>query len=334
MPKSSGTKRNRVEWEAKSPEELPDQTRTWDFTLNNYTPEEEEHIQQSSEYRFCLYGHEIAPTTGTPHLQGMVIFKNAKTRGGVIKVLGPRISCRQLYSSVDSLMDYCEKGADTWEKGVRPVTPEDCGLQGKARTVDILRLAKAGLFDELELTYPDAWFYQQKAIMTARGHMLKNNVSLDGILDNYWIFGESGQGKGMYVDSLTQKYYPKAAETKWWDGFDGEEDVVIDDVGAPLLAIWGQFKQWTDRKPFTAEVKGAGWLIRPKRVFVTAHKHPSHYIKDPDELMAILRRFQLVEIVNEEAIWYERERVAQPKLAVRVVGGVWQPKPPTPIIVV
>lgn len=42
------------------------------FTLNNYTEEDEQRIQAGVEfYRYAVYGRELAPTTGTRHLQGM-----------------------------------------------------------------------------------------------------------------------------------------------------------------------------------------------------------------------------------------------------------------------
>lgn len=41
------------------------------FTLNNYGPEDENRIQSNGElYRYAIYGREVAPTTGTKHLQG------------------------------------------------------------------------------------------------------------------------------------------------------------------------------------------------------------------------------------------------------------------------
>lgn len=331
MPKSKGTKRSRKEFEKLSDAELPYQTRCWDFTLNNYTEEEVLHIQTVAEYRFCGYGKEIAPTTGTPHLQGMVIFANGKTRKGVIAVLGPRISCRQMYSSEEALLDYVEKGGDWWEKGERPVSQAENGESSKQRTINILGLAKEGKFDELEERYPEAWFYQQRAIMSARGHTIKNNVCLDGVLENYWIFGKSGVGKGLYVDSMSTAYYTKAADEKWWCGYNGENDVLMDDLGKGIIPLLGKFKLWTDRKPFNAEVKGGNWLIRPTRVFVTSHWHPSEIVTDPDDLEAILRRFQVVEIVDGQAQWHERERIEKPPVPVKVmVTGKWVRKPPAP----
>lgn len=308
-----GTKRTRKEFEEG---EEPYQARCWDFTLNNYTPDECLHIQTVAEFRFCGFGKEIAPSTGTPHLQGMVCFKNAKTRAGVVAVIGARISCRPLYSSEEKLLEYCEKGGDWWEKGERPVSKEDQGLQGKARTVDILRLAKAGQFDELEALYPEAWFYQQRAIMSARSHTLRNNVPLDGILENYWIFGDSGVGKGMYIDTVAKAPYIKAASTKWWCGYAGEDDVVLDDMDAAIIPLLGEFKLWTCRKPFNAEVKGGNWLIRPKRIFVTSQWSPTRLFKaHPEHLAAIMRRFQIIEIERDGTCTaFERVHTEKPVL--------------------
>jgi len=50
-------------------------SKSWCWTLNNYTEEEVKFIQESVNnpklgIQFIIFGKEIAPTTGTPHLQG------------------------------------------------------------------------------------------------------------------------------------------------------------------------------------------------------------------------------------------------------------------------
>lgn len=90
---------------------LTKKSRGWCFTLNNYTPEEEETLQDQDllGYRYMVYGHEIAPTTGTPHLQGYLYYKNA-VRGKLITRYVPRISLRKQYAKDDSLAyNYCKK---------------------------------------------------------------------------------------------------------------------------------------------------------------------------------------------------------------------------------
>ena len=321
----------------------PGQARLWAWTLNNYSQSEEDFLRSLVPSGVCNYmkfGHEICPTTGTPHLQGVLGFPGLKTKPGALKACAcirtngkNAISMAPTYASLASNMKYTGKdGQEVFEAGVPPMDPKSKGQCSKERTVAILTLAKAGNFAQLEAEYPEAWFYQQRAIMSARGHVIRNNVSLDGILENYWIFGESGQGKGMYVDTLTTNYFTKAADEKWWCGYDGQTDVLLDDLGKGILPLMGKFKLWTDRKPFNAEVKGGNWLIRPTRVFVTSHWHPSEIIHDPDDLAAVMRRFQLVEIVDHQPVELERVNVTKPVLKP-LIKGVWSKasRDPTPM---
>jgi len=54
----------------KEPKHKP--SKRWAFTINNYTPTDEERIQTFSKKAkvYIIYGYEICPKTGTPHLQG------------------------------------------------------------------------------------------------------------------------------------------------------------------------------------------------------------------------------------------------------------------------
>ena len=50
-------------------------SKSWCWTLNNYSEEEVQNIQDSVKneklgIKFLIFGKEVAPTTGTPHLQG------------------------------------------------------------------------------------------------------------------------------------------------------------------------------------------------------------------------------------------------------------------------
>ena len=68
-------------------------------------------------------------------------------------------------------------------------------------------------------------------------------ASLD-TLQNEWIYGPTGVGKSRSVRDTHPVHYPKA-RNKWWDGYKGEEVVVIDEVSptdaewiAPMLKVW------------------------------------------------------------------------------------------------
>lgn len=77
--------------------------------------------------KYMIYQLEIAPTTQTPHYQGFVVFKNARSLAGVRAVL-PTAHWEVTVRSAEENITYCSKeprAAPTVEHGERPA-------QGKA----------------------------------------------------------------------------------------------------------------------------------------------------------------------------------------------------------
>ena len=68
---------------------------------------------------------------------------------------------------------------------------------------------------------------------------------------------------------------------------------MLDDLGKDRLVLSTHLKNWADRYPFTAETKGGGKTIRPRRVVVTSNYHPSSLFEDQETIAAIERRFKI-----------------------------------------
>lgn len=300
----------------------PYQARCWMFTVNNYTAEEELFLREQLECRYVKFGKETAPTTGTPHLQGFVVFENPKTRGGVLAASGTlrsdpgvkppvyQMSCKPMYSNAAACIEYCGKDGEVFERGDPPVDQKSNGMSSQERIKDIIRLAKAGLFAELEETYPDVWFYQQRQIMTQRYRAIARTESLDGVLDNVWIFGPPRIGKSDLARQMAPGAYVKPADSKWWDHYDGEDNVILDDLTRGFYA--NTFKTWTDRHAFIGEVKCGTLQLRPKRIVVTSNKKPSYYFPKDEDMDAIYGRFQVIELKRGRAIRYPRVHIERP----------------------
>ena len=90
------------------PEFTTKTSRAWRFTLNNYTDEEEAALKVLDGVKYMVFGHEIAPTTLTPHLQGYIYFKNDKTFTAVKKI-NKRISWRNANASAEANRRYCTR---------------------------------------------------------------------------------------------------------------------------------------------------------------------------------------------------------------------------------
>lgn len=123
-------------------------TRSFVFTLNNYTETDYNHINtlthqnRKPKIEKLIVGKEVAPTTGTIHLQGYVKFANPqpndlKAFKGVCKLFEPkgttenhRIKWAVATGSPAANWDYCHKEGDYFEHGFteneRNCTHEDC----------------------------------------------------------------------------------------------------------------------------------------------------------------------------------------------------------------
>lgn len=97
--------------------------RNFAFTLNNYTDEEIEALKKMSQ---CLivFGKEICPKTGTPHLQGYVEFKNQKDFSA-LKKFNERIHWEAAIAKRECNLRYCGKDENiifnTFEKVINPI---------------------------------------------------------------------------------------------------------------------------------------------------------------------------------------------------------------------
>jgi len=98
----------------------------WRFTLNNYRQEDFEHLDElnhQGHFKYLIYGKEICPTTGTPHLQGFLQLKKKQRFTGLKKLLGSKYHLDPA-DYPELAAEYCKKDGEYIEFGkfVRQVT--------------------------------------------------------------------------------------------------------------------------------------------------------------------------------------------------------------------
>lgn len=121
-----------------------------------------------------------------------------------------------------------------------------------------------------------------------------------------WIYGKTGIGKSRYIrDNFPKQYYEKS-QNKWWDGYNGQKIVLLDDFDLKGEMMGHNLKIWADCYSFTAEIKGG--TIRPyiDMFIITSQYLPrdiwcqgdDHAKWDTELKEAIERRFRIVTIEN------------------------------------
>lgn len=114
----------------------------------------------------------------------------------------------------------------------------------------------------------------------------------------YWYYGETGTGKTYAAKEEFPNAYIKNANTKWWDGYKNQENVIMDDFDKAHNYMGYHLKIWADRYAFHAEVKGGAQVIRPQKIVVTSNYHPKDIWEDATTIEPILRRFKVVHFVT------------------------------------
>lgn len=264
-----------------------DRSRGWCFTWNNY-PEDWLRRVRSLGAGYFVVGEEVAPTTGTPHLQGYVYFKSQRR---MPKMRPPH----WVPANGNALQNraYCTKDGKFVEEGERPLTQSEKGIAGKAVYEAAWALAKVGRIGDIEEPLRTRFYGTYKRI---RADYQEQPGSIDD-LDNYWFWGETGVGKSSKALADYPDHYLKNPN-KWWCGYVDQETVIIDEWSPEHSVLASYLKRWADHHPFAAEHKGGSMCIRPRRIVVTSNYSPEECFPNSQDCSAIRRRFKVVHMLG------------------------------------
>lgn len=262
-------------------------SKSWCFTLNNYT-DEDECIIKEFEYNYLVYGREIAPTTKTPHLQGFVTFKKSMRLSG-LKTLHEKIHWIVAKGSKEQNRVYCCKEGQFFES--QP------SKQGERTDLTLLAdsIKTKGLKKAIEEN-PGS-FIRYHSGMTKFAESLHDDTPRNFKPEVYWIYGKSGCGKTKYVSEKEKDLWWSGVDLKWWQGYNNQEAVVFDDFRGDMCKFrW--LLRLLDRTPVTVEVKGGSKQFNSKRIYITSINPPEAAYKvtelDGEPLTQLTRRITKV----------------------------------------
>lgn len=264
----------------------PEKVRAWCFTINNYTVND--WMQVKALTRIAAYvvcGEELAPTTGTPHLQGYVRLRNAKSRLQMSKVLN-RASLLQANGPDLANQTYCSKGENIFEFG----TPGEQGKRTDLAEIALLIRNKEVSLEDVMFTYPVQYAQAHRAFKDMFTAVMLPRTEAPMVT---WLWGLAGVGKTRWAhDKFTAAQIYMKDNTPWWDGYRQQECIVIDDFEEDIP--YRTFLKMLDRYAYQGQVKGGYVQVNSPHIIITCEYPPSHFWEG-NKLAQVARRLTHIE---------------------------------------
>jgi len=252
----------------------------WCFTLNNPTCALASDVFKRA---FVVYQLEIGES-GTPHFQGACYFASQRTFTQVKKII-PGAHWEKMRGTWQEAYDYCTKDdtrygdieeiSGPWTFGDETVVP--IGAPGQRTDLISVKQALDEGMSEKEIAnqFFGTWVRHYKAFERYNMLMIQHR-SWHTTAIAYW--GPSGSGKSSHALEMggESQYWlqqPKhSGGDVWWDGYDGQKVVVIDEMGGWLPRVLCQ--RLIDRYPMHVETKGGSKPFLAELVIFTSNKPP------------------------------------------------------------
>lgn len=289
--------------------------RGWTIVWNNYSDSELQHLRakfSEPRVRYAILALERGES-GTAHIQAYVYFHNTTTFNGLKKGLS-KCHIEVARTGPEYNRYYCMKGEqshDEWNEfknegpnwGLNAVYEEfgefpeysdakkRCEKSREKRKADwdaYYEAAKEGRMDDIP---KGIYIKHMRQFDELAKRFRPKKAWLETRSNNAWIWGPTHTGKSWTVRSQCESLYVKDVN-KWWDDYQDEDVVLIEDWDINDGHTARRLKLWADVYPFRGETKGGHMSeIRPVQVNVTSNYPLDMCFKDGD-LEALKDRFQ------------------------------------------
>lgn len=249
---------------------------------------------------------ELCPTTQRLHWQFVVCYAK-KVRPRTVKTtLGDEIHCELTVSQ--KAAEYVWKDETSqgrrWEWGTLPFK-----RNSKVDWDKVKQAAKQGRLDDDCI--PSNIFVCNYASLKKIKMDYMQGEALEKEVNVFW--GETGLGKSRRAwTEAGLDAYPKAPTTKFWDGYQGESSVVIDEFTGQIEI--SHMLRWLDRYPVLVEQKGSGTVLKANKIWITSNVDPLEWYNSAPtaQVNALMRRLNVVHFTEE---WIPPLELPSPTLA-------------------
>lgn len=265
------------------------------YTLNNPTEEEYAHLC-AAPYTYQVIGKEVAPTTGTIHLQGYIEFDKQYRFKRVKEILGVRTWFEARRGTPKEASDYCKEDGHFVEDG-------HISKPGAASTLyDIQEQINGGATpDDIVNDSPHLYHQYGRTIERMFNLHVRRQWRTEAPTV-YWLHGGTGFGKSHECcsDYTPDTHYILPNDEGWWDEYRGQRTVILNDYRGTEMHF-NQLLQLLDKWPyFVRQRNKAPRPFNSPIIYITSSMSPTQLypVGGPDDVKQLLRRITEVREVK------------------------------------
>lgn len=272
------------------------QSKNWVFTINSPTDEDSQKLQDV-EVNFVIWQYEQGTNL---HIQGYLQAKRKLTLRGIKNLLIPRAHYEIARGTPEENIQYCTKPDTRVRPGGRRGVPTRMGQRS-----DLLSFndaIKSGAIDASLINDHLNEFYKYYRAIDRVRMAFRPARNWEMVVKVF--YGQSGSGKTRraFEEAGESNYFVSKGDSNqitWWDGYHGQDSVIIDDFYGWLP--WSFMLRLLDRYPFTVQIKGGTVPFTSKTIYITSNEHPRHWYKNApngNDLTPLLRRITEINEMN------------------------------------
>lgn len=246
---------------------------------------------ESLRIKYMIYGLEHTKD-GQLHWQGYVEFVNDTSMNRLKEILHDKSAhCVVTRGTEGQNADYCSKEGFFIEIGNQS--------RGKGDRTDLKTICKMiseGKTDaEIMVEYPVQFLMYNKLFPAYRFAIQKDRTEMPQVT---WIYGPSGCGKSHYPTEKHKTVYRKNM-TKWWEGYEQQEAIVLDDYKVNGHFDFKELLILLDKYAYMGEKKGGHVKINSPYIYITHTEKPEDvfaHSNDSNDFKQLMRRMKVLRL--------------------------------------
>ena len=279
------------------------------FVVTNYALNTAEVFKNKKEkIRFIAWGEETCKTTGRLHHQCFLyLWKQSSTGVRALNNIGKWFAdethlaahVKPMRGSFRDNEAYCSKEGSYHKLGEEPAQ----GTRGDIIENKEMIMEGKVTPDDICLTDPAHFHFYARTYDRIQAIVLRDKFRTE-MTEGVWYWGGTGVGKShkAFQDYHPSTHYIKDLTTQWWDGYKGQEIVILNEFRGQLKLCtllelvdkWPCVVSWRNKEsvPFLA-----------KKLIVTSSMKPEDVYRNclSDNIDQLRRRFRIREVVRYSA---------------------------------